>query len=104
MRDKYKLPLPIITYDEPDLIVTFPRSAEAVRSLDSTDVLSQLNDEELAGLDFVKSKGKVSRKEYENHFGYDKKTAERHLGKMVDVGLIDRKGSGPGTYYEFITT
>lgn len=104
MRDKYKLPLPIITYDEPDLIVTFPRSGEAVRSLDSSEVLSQLNDEELAGLDFVKTRGEVSRKEYEDHFGFDKKKAERHLGKMVSAGLIERKGSGPGTFYEFITT
>ncbi|MDD4604551.1 MAG: ATP-binding protein [Bacteroidales bacterium] len=104
MRDKYELPLPIITYNEPDLIVTFPRSAEAVRNLDSNEVLSKLNDEEIAGLDFVKTRGEVSRKEYEDHFGFDKKKAERHLGKMVSAGLIVRKGSGPGTYYEFITT
>lgn len=104
MRDKYKLPLPIIAYDEPDLIVTFPRSADAVRNLDNTEVLSQLNDEEIAGLDFVKTRGEVSRKEYEVHFGFDKKKAERHLAKMVDSGLITRKGSGPGTYYEFIKT
>jgi predicted HTH transcriptional regulator len=104
MRDKYKLPLPIITYDDPDLIFTFPRSAEAVRSLDSTEVLSQLNDEEIAGLDFVKTRVETSRKEYEEYFGFDKKKAERHLGKLVSVGLIGRKGSGPGTYYELITT
>ena len=104
MRDKYKLPLPIITYDEPDLIVSFPRSAEAVRSLDSTEVLSQLNDEELAGLDFIKTRVKVSRKEYQVHFDFDKKKAERHLTKMVDSGPIARKGSGPSTYYELIPT
>ena len=78
MRDKYKLPLPIITYDEPDLIVTFPRSAEAVRSLDSTEVLSQLNDEELAGLDFVKTRLSVTKKEYSEHFQFPDKKAQRH--------------------------
>ena len=34
IRDTHKLPLPIITYDAPDLIVSFPRSANAVRSLE----------------------------------------------------------------------
>ncbi|MCX6240742.1 MAG: hypothetical protein NTX43_02905 [Bacteroidetes bacterium] len=95
MRDKYKLPLPIITYDEPDLIITFPRSAEAVRSLDSTEVLSQFNDEELAGLDFVKTRGEVSRKEYEAYFGFNERKANRHLKKFVAVGLVGDNGEKP---------
>lgn len=95
MRDKYKLPLPVITYDEPDLIVTFPRSADAVRSLDSTEVLSQLNDEELAGLDFVKTRGEVSRKEYEDHFGFERKKASNQLKKMKDLDLIGDNGENP---------
>ena len=92
MRDKYKLPLPLITYDEPDLIVTFPRSAKAVRRLDTTEVLSQLNDEEIAGLDFVKTRGEVSRKEYEDHFSFNERKANRHLKKFVALGLIGDNG------------
>lgn len=73
MRDKYKLPLPIIEYKAPNLIVTFPRTDDALRELDNKELLSQLNDEELAGLDFVKAKGEVSRKDYESHFGYNER-------------------------------
>lgn len=95
LRDKYKLPLPIITYDEPDLIVTFPRTAEEVRKLDSTEVLSQLNDEELAGLDFVKARGEVSRNEYEEHFGFERKKASNQLKKLRDLNLIVDNGENP---------
>lgn len=100
MRNKYKLPLPIISFDEPNLIVTFPRTADAVRSLDKTDVLSQLNDEELAGLDFVKTKGEVSRKEYEIYFGFERKKAFNQLKKLKNLGLIDDNGK-PNTSHDF---
>lgn len=95
MRIKYNLPLPIITYEEPNLIVTFPRTADAVRSLYDKDILSQLNDEEIAGYDFVKAKGEVSRKEYEEHFGFERKKASNQLKKMKDIGLIDDNGENP---------
>ncbi len=92
MRDKYRLPLPLITYEDPNLVVTFPRTSDAVRNLGNTEVLSQLNDEELAGLDFVKTKGEVSRKEYEVHFGFNERKANRHLKKLFELGLIGDNG------------
>ncbi len=100
MRDKYNLPLPVISYEEPNLIVTFPRTEDAVRSLDKTDVLSQLNDEELAGLDFVKAQGEVSRKEYEDHFGFERKKASNQLKKLKSLGLIDDNGK-PSTSHDY---
>jgi len=100
MRDKYKLPLPLITYEDPNLIVTFPRTADAVRSLDKTEMLSQLNDEELAGLDFVKTQGEVSRKEYEVHFGFERKKASNQLKRLKSLGLIDDNGK-PSTSHDF---
>lgn len=103
MRDKYKLPLPIITYEDPNLVVTFPRNADAVRNLDYKDQLSQLNDEELAGFDFVKSRGEVSRKEYEEHFGFERKKASNHLKKLKDLDLIGDNGENPkSNNYKYI--
>lgn len=103
MRDKYKLPLPIIEYNEPDLTVIFPRSADAVRSLDKSNVLSQLNDEELAGYDFVKAKGEVSRQEYEDHFGFERKKASNHLKRLKGIGLIDDNGKPPTSHaYRYV--
>jgi ATP-dependent DNA helicase RecG len=95
MRDKYKLPLPIITYESPNLVVTFPRTPDAIRSLESKAGIENLNNEELAGLDFVKSRGKVSRKEYEDYFGFNERKANRHLKKLVALGLIGDNGKKP---------
>lgn len=102
MRDKYKLPLPLITFEDPNLVVTFPRSSEAVRILDSTEVLSQLNDEELAGLDFVKTRVVVTKKEYSEHFKFPDKKAQRHLLKFKELGLVSLEGKGPSSTYRII--
>jgi pyrimidine deaminase RibD-like protein len=101
MRDKYKLPLPLITYEDPNLIVTFPRTADAVRSLDKTEVLSQLNDEELAGLDWIKINGKTIAKDYALHFNFSNKKAQRHLANFKDTGFIILTGRGRNAVYKY---
>lgn len=101
MRDKYKLPLPVITYLEPNLVVTFPRTPDAVRSLDDTDVISQLNDEGLAGYDFVKTRNSVTKREYAKHFNYPDKKAQRHLSELKRLRLVTIEGKGPSTKYVF---
>jgi Fic family protein len=67
-------------------------------------VEKKLNEEELRGYEFVKLKGKVKRKDYEDEFKLDKKKAERHLNKFAKNRLVKRKGIGPSTYYEIIAT
>lgn len=104
LNEVFGLPLPEYTFEEPFLNLTFPRSMETIAKVSKYPGLSELNEEELTGYEYMKLIGKVTRKEYEQHFGFDKKKAERHLSKMVDQKLIARKGSGPGTYYEVITT
>lgn len=92
MRSKHKLPLPSITYEAPNLIITFPRTSDAVRELGNKDLLAKLNDEELVGFDFLKEHREVSRKEYEDHFGFERKKASNQLKKMKDLGLISDNG------------
>lgn len=101
---KYNLPLPIVTFEDPYLVFTFPRSSDAIKELITDSKLKELNNEEIAGYDFIKIQGKLSRKEYEQHFKYDTKKAERHFKHFVELGLVKRMGSGPSTYYEYITT
>ena len=100
MRKDYDLPLPIISYKSPNLIVTFPRTIDASKKAYSNEGIISLKNEELIGYEFIKQKGKITRKEYEKEFGFETKKAERHLRKMVDTELIRRKGSGPSTFYE----
>lgn len=90
LRLKYNLPLPIIKYKNPHLIVTFPRTSNAVR--DINEDVKQLNDIELKGYEFVKLKGEVGTREYSTHFNIGYKTAQRHLAKMKGLGLIGDNG------------
>ncbi|PLX00997.1 MAG: hypothetical protein C0594_14855 [Marinilabiliales bacterium] len=90
--EKYSLPLPIIQYLQSNIFVIFPRTTEAIRKIIGSEDIEQLNDEELTGLDFVKLKGEVSRKEYAAHFGFNDRKASRHLSKMRNIGLIGDNG------------
>jgi len=97
---KYNLPLPVVTFDNPYLVFTFPRNLKALKEVAGNDKLKELNADELRGHEYIRLIKKITRKEYENQFGYDKKKAVRHLTKMEELGLIQKKGSGPSTYYE----
>jgi ATP-dependent DNA helicase RecG len=97
---KYGLPLPIVTPDNPYMVFTFPRSMEDLKEVAGNDKLKELNTDELRGYDYIRQVKKITRKEYENHFGYDQKKAGRHLAKMTDLELIEKKGSSSSIYYE----
>jgi ATP-dependent DNA helicase RecG len=98
--EKYNLPLPIVTLDNPYIVFTFPRSMEALKEVAGNDKLKELNADELRGYDYIRQVKKITRKEYETHFGYDKKKSVRHLLKMLELGLIQKRGDGPAIYYE----
>jgi ATP-dependent DNA helicase RecG len=104
LNEKFGLPLPEYDYKDPVLTLTFPKTMEAVKRVSKHSGIANLNEEELKGYEFIKYKGEIKRIDYEEHFQYDKKKAERHLNKMVDEGVIERKGAGPSTYYEVIAT
>lgn len=97
LREKYDLPLPVIKYKKPHIIITFPRTIDASRNLDQK--LKQLNDEELKGYEYVKVQGSVSKAEYAQHFGYPDKKAQRHIAKLKDLELVFPDGKGPNTKY-----
>lgn len=101
---KHNLPLPLVSFDAPYLVLTFLRSGDSLKKFFPNKALENLNAEELKGFDFIKLKGVLTRKEYEEHFGFNKKKAERHFKVFVEQGLVERKGSGPGTFYEAIAT
>ncbi|ARV11723.1 hypothetical protein BTO09_04910 [Gilvibacter sp. SZ-19] len=90
--EKFDIPLPLVEYEEPYMIFTFPRSNEALKRIDDTPGLSELNDEEIKGLDWIRVEGEVSTRQYANHFDYGYKKAQRHLAKMRDLNLIEDNG------------
>lgn len=104
LNETHGLPLPTYVFTKPHLSLIFPRSLESVPLVSGLPGLSLLTEDELKGYEFVKQQRTVKRREYEGHFGLNAKTAERHLTKMVEAKLIERKGAGPSTYYEIIAT
>lgn len=92
MREKYDLPLPIITYKKPYLIVTFPRSIGGVKASYTDKDIGTLTDPQIKGYEWIKSQGEVSTREYSSHFNIGYKTAQRHLAKMKEIGLIADNG------------
>jgi len=92
MGEKYDLPLPIITYKKPNLIVTFPRTIEGVKNSYSSKDLDPLTDPQIKGFEWIRAQGEVSTREYSSHFNIGYKTAQRHLAKMKELGLITDNG------------
>ena len=93
LREKYKLPLPIINYDGSNIVVAFPRTIDAVREISDNRGIEDLNDEEIIGYEWIKLEGEVSRRSYATHFDYGYKKAQRHLAKMIQLGLIGDNGA-----------
>lgn len=90
--EKFDIPLPLVEYEEPYMVFTFPRNNEALKRIDDTPGLSELNDEEIKGLDWIRVESEVSTRQYANHFDYGYKKAQRHLAKMRDLNLIEDNG------------
>lgn len=97
------LPLPIVTFEEPYLIMTFPRSSESVKKVSNVPNIEELNEEELAGYDWIKLKGEVSTSQYASHFDFSNKKSQRHLRKMRDLNIIrDNNEPSNSSNYRYI--
>jgi len=92
---EYDLPLPEYTFQEPHLSISFPRNMEAVTNVSEHKRIGELTSEELNGFEWIKSQGEVSAKDYTIQFGIASRTTSRHLGKMLDLGLIRTNGENP---------
>lgn len=104
MQENYALPLPFYDYKAPYLSLTFSRSVEAAKSLSGNEALGNLNNEEILGFEWVKSKGEISKKEYATHFDFDEKKAYRHLSKLRKLNLLSdngEKSNSPNFRYIF---
>lgn len=89
---RFDLPLPIVTYEAPYMVITFLRSNDAVSSFSGINELNQLNREELRGYQWIANNREVSTREYANNFDFGYKKAQRHLAKMKQLNLIEDNG------------
>jgi ATP-dependent DNA helicase RecG len=100
---KYNLPLPVILFEEPYLIFKFPRSFDIVKQITNIPAIKELNNDELRGYEWIKIKGEVSKKEYAKHFNFNDKKAQRHLVKMMKLGLLgDNNTPKTSPHYKYV--
>lgn len=59
----------------------------------------ELTDSERRALAFVREVGAITNQDYRQLNGIDTLAASRALVRLRDLGLLDQKGSGNGTYY-----
>lgn len=95
--EKYDLPLPEYTFEEPFLKLTFPKTLDAVKKVSKHTGVIKLNNEELEGYEWIRNNQEVSTKEYAEQFKYSQRTASRHLGKMFELKLIETNGENPSS-------
>jgi len=93
------LPLPRYSWEDPYLVLTLYRNAEAVLP---DSVKESLASSEVAGWQWVAGQGHAKTSEYSKAMGVDERTARRHLTHFVDLGLLKKTGSGPATVYEVV--
>lgn len=59
-----------------------------------------LNERQIKAVSYVKGRGKITNKEYQEITGISKPTATRELEKLVDMNILEQKGiTGKGTFY-----
>lgn len=100
---KHGLPAPKYAFDGIYLNLTIYRHAMAAVQALKEDVLKQLNKDEKRSWEFLVTKTSITRKEYAEHMGFDSRKAQRHLKRMVGVGLLRRVGASSSTRYEVQT-
>ena len=96
------LPLPRYSWENPYLVLTIYQRPESALSSLSPGVAAVLTADERIGWVYLASRSTVTRSEYEAHLGIDKRTAQRHIQKFVDLGIVQRIGAGPSTRYEVV--
>ena len=100
--EKYGLPLPKYSIDDPYLDLTLYRSQEsAVREL-APEVRKTLKKGQKAGWEFLASRIETTKTEYATELGFEDRKAQRHLSKFVELGLLRRVGAGPSTRYKVV--
>ena len=94
------LPLPRYAWDDPYLVLSLFPSPSASRTALPKDTLNKLGKKELAGWQWLSTKGRTKTADYAKAKAVDARTARRHLNRFVELGLVRTIGAGPATEYE----
>jgi ATP-dependent DNA helicase RecG len=98
--DVYKLPLPVVSFDDPYLIFAFSRAYG--KGIGIGEQNFTLTKSEAKGYDYVRLNSPFTRKSYEEYLDVSEKTAGRHIARFIELGLVISVGSGVKTSYEIV--
>ena len=97
---KHNLPLPVVSFDNPFLSFIYLRAYGNGKSNDGQ--FDKLSVSETKGYDYIRLNSPITRKLYEENLGVSSMTANRHIGRLITLGLIKKVGTGPKTTYEVL--
>ena len=100
LAEKHQLPLPKYSFDGVYLTLTMYRHTQAAVEALGAGVLKVLNEDEKRSWEFLATKTSVTRKGYAEHMGFDSRKAQRHLKRLVELGLLRKVGASSSTEYE----
>lgn len=90
------LPEPIFTYDSSDISIEFRKNIYNEEYLQSLD----LNERQIKAVLYIKEKGRITNKEYQEINNTSDRTASRDLENLHKLGIVKRVGDKKGAYYE----
>lgn len=91
---KKGIPLPVVTYEEPYVVITLPLNTDIL-----TRKASGLSKEEMRVWDYIRMHDSVTRLDIESLLGVDSKKAVRVLNKLIDKSLVVSEGKSRGVRY-----
>ncbi len=97
---KAKIPTPRYLWRDPYVELAIYRSAKAAVQATDRNLLSLMTAAEREGWAWLVDKDAVTTGEYIEALGIPQRSAERHLQRFTEIGLIKRTGRGRATRYE----
>lgn len=93
---KAGIPEPVFTYDSSDISVEFRKDIYDEKYLQSL----QLNERQVKAVLYLKEKGRITNKDYQEINNTTDRTALRDLETLIELNIIKRIGEKKGAYYE----
>lgn len=91
-----EVPIPLIKERQKGIQITFSKDIYTPEHLQKLG----LNERQVKAVTYVKEKGRITNKEYQDSFSVKKRQATDDLKELEDKSIFSRKGkTGRGTYY-----
>lgn len=100
--DKYGLPLPRFSYEDPYLTMTIYRSSVATELSLPAVVREALSPAERHGWQWLSTRLAATSRDYAEALRIPQRTAQNHLKRFTELGLVEKSGAGRATTYRIV--